>query len=77
MIYRIRFNATPGLYFSKWVFGWGSIQEIPQKVDFYAKKWGFIQENPQKQDFSHTWGSIQEWRCIEADTVYGIEVKTL
>ena len=24
--YRIRFNATPGFYFSKLVFGWGSIQ---------------------------------------------------
>ena len=44
--YRIRFNATPGFYFSKWVFGWGSIKEIPQKVDFLGKKWGFIQENP-------------------------------
>ena len=38
-------------------------------MDFKAKKWGFIQENPQKRDFSHTWGCIQEWRCIEADTV--------
>ena len=68
-IYRIRLIATPGFYFSKWVFGWGSIQKIPQKVDFLTKKWGFIQEKPQKQDFSITWGSIQEWGCNQADTV--------
>ena len=33
------------------------------------KKWGFIQENPQKRDFLQIWGSFQEWRCIDADTV--------
>ena len=49
--YRIRSSITTGLYFSKWVFGWGSIQKIPQKVDFLTKKWGSIQEKPQKQDF--------------------------
>ena len=38
--------------------------------DFLTKKWGFIQEKPQKQDFSITWGSIQEWGCNQADTVY-------
>ena len=26
--YRIRLIATPGLYFSKWIFGWGSVQKI-------------------------------------------------
>ena len=50
--YRIRVNAAPGFYFSIWVFGWGSIQMIPQKVDFLTKKWGFIQEKTQKLDFS-------------------------
>ena len=56
-VYRIRFNAAPGFYFSIWVFGWESIQKIPQKVDFFSKKWGFIQENPpQKLDFSHYLG---------------------
>ena len=67
--YRIRLIATPGFYFSKWVFGWGLIQKILQKVDFLTKKWGFIQENPQKLDFSHYLGSIQEWGSINADTV--------
>ena len=62
-IYRIRLIATPGFYFSKWVFGWGLIQKILQKVDFLTKKWGFIQEKPQKQDFSISWG------CNQADTV--------
>ena len=38
-------------------------------MDFWAKKWGCIQESPQKVDFSKTWGSIQEWGCIQADTV--------
>ena len=54
--YRIRLNAAPGFYFSKWIFGWGSIQNISQKVDFLAKKWGFIQEKPQKHDFSNYMG---------------------
>ena len=35
------------------------------------KSGGFIQENAKKRDFLHTWGFIQEWRCIEADTVVG------
>ena len=69
-IYRIRSSITTGLYFSKWVFGWGSIQKIPQKVDFLTKKWGSIQEKPQKQDFWKRWGCIQEWGCIRADTVF-------
>ena len=56
LTYRIHFNAMPGFYFSKWFFGWGLIQNIPQKVDFLAKKWGFIQEKPQKHDFSHYMG---------------------
>ena len=51
MIYRIRSSTTTGLYFSIWVFGWGSIQKIPQKGDFLTKKWGSIQEKAQKQDF--------------------------
>ena len=49
--YRIRSSITTGLYFSIWVFGWGSIQKIPQKGDFLTKKWGSIQEKAQKQDF--------------------------
>ena len=32
MSYLIRLIATPGFYFSKWVFGWGSIQKIPEKL---------------------------------------------
>ena len=55
-IYRIRVIAAPGFYFSIWVFGWGLIQKIPQKVDFLSKKWGCIQEKPQKLDFSHYLG---------------------
>ena len=54
--YRIRVIAAPGFYFSIWVFGWGLIQKIPQKVDFLSKKWGCIQEKPQKLDFSHYLG---------------------
>ena len=69
-MHHIRLDAAPVFYFSFWVFGWGSIQIWPQKVDFWAKKWGCIQEKPQKVDFSKTWGSIQEWGCIQADTVY-------
>ena len=36
------------------------------------KSGGFIQENAKKRDFLHTWGFIQEWRCIEADTVVNL-----
>ena len=39
------------------------------------KKWGFIQENPQKRDFSHTWGSIQEWHCIEVEVDTVIDIR--
>ena len=49
-------QCSPGFYFSIWVFGWGSIQKIPQKEEFFSKKWGFIQEKPQKLDFSHYLG---------------------
>ena len=38
------------------------------------KSGGFIQENAKKRDFLHTWGFIQEWRCIEADTVGSIQM---
>ena len=75
--YRIRLIATPGFYFSKWVFGWGLIQKILQKVDFLTKKWGFIQEKSQKQDFSISWGSIQEWGCNQADTVINLQNSNL
>ena len=34
---RIRLTANPWFYFSKWIFGWGSIQNIPQNVEFWAK----------------------------------------
>ena len=71
--YRIRNIAAPGFYFLIWVFGWGSIQKILQKVDFLSQKWGFIQEKPQKLDFSITWGSIQEWGSNIADTVFNSE----
>ena len=54
--YHTRSNAAPGFYFSIWVFGWGRIKKIPQKVVFLSKKWGFIEEKPQKLDFSITWG---------------------
>ena len=54
--YRIRDIAALGFYFLIWVFGWGSIQKILQKVDFLSQKWGFIQEKTQKLDFSHNLG---------------------
>ena len=49
--YHIHSSITTGFFFSIWVFGWGSIQKIPKKVDIFTKKWGSIQEKPQKQDF--------------------------
>ena len=42
MSYRIRFIATPGFYFSKWVFGWGSIQKIPQVYSRKTPKTGLF-----------------------------------
>ena len=38
MEYRIRFNATPGFYFSKLGFGWGSIP-IQDGVLFFKVNW--------------------------------------
>ena len=36
--YRIRDITGPGFYFSIWVFGWESIQKIPQNVGVYSRK---------------------------------------
>ena len=40
IIYRIHLIATPGFYFSKWVFGWGSIQKNPSKSGLFDQKVG-------------------------------------
>ena len=50
-------------------FGVGVNSKTPQKVVFLSKKWGFIQEKPKNCTFHITWGSIQEWGSIRADTV--------
>ena len=34
--YCIRINTALGLYFSILVFGWESIQKIPQKVEYFS-----------------------------------------
>ena len=41
-----------------------------------ATRRALIQEKTQKRDFSQTWGSIQEWRSIEADTVLSTYLHT-
>ena len=61
--YRILLNAAPVFYFSKWIFGWGSIQNNPQKVGLYSRK------TTKTWLFTNTWDSIQEWVCIGVDTV--------
>ena len=41
-----------------------------KKEDFSTKKWGSIQEECSKiGHFTFTRGSIQEWGCIQVDTV--------
>ena len=67
--------TTKGFYFSILVFGWGSIQKIPQKLDFLTKKWGSIQEKTQKQNF---WKRVRLYSrvgpgCIRADMVVYIK----
>ena len=73
--YRIRSSITTGLYFSIWVFGWGSIQKIPQKGDFLTKKWGSIQEKAQKQDF---WKGVRLYSRVGLySSGYGIPTGTV
>ena len=42
LFYRIHSFTTTGFYFSKWVFGWGSIEKNPKKVDFLTKKCSIV-----------------------------------
>ena len=51
-------------------FLWGSIQKIPQKVDFSTNKQkvGFYSRKTPKYDFSH-YLVIQEWGCNQVDMV--------
>ena len=58
-----------GSIFQNGFLGGVQFEKSLKKWTFKQKSGGFIQENPKKRDFSHTWGYIQEWRCIEADTV--------
>ena len=58
-----------GSIFQNEFLGEVQFKKFLKKWTFMQKKWGFMQENSQKRDFPQTWGSIQEWRCIEADTV--------
>ena len=63
--YRIRSFTTMGFYFSILFFGWGSIQKIPQKVDFLTKKWGSIQEKLQKLEF---WKEVRVYSRVRLYT---------
>ena len=58
-----------GSIFQNGFLGGVQLKKSLKKWTFKPKKWGFIQQKPQKCDFLHTWGSIEEWRCIEADTM--------
>ena len=55
MKYCIHFNTTPGFYFSKWNFD----TRLPHKKRIKNVLTMKTEE----------WGSIQEWGCIEVDTV--------
>ena len=73
-IYRIRANATPGLYCSKWVLGEVQFKKSLKSGLFNKQKSGVLfEKKPQNRTFHITWGSIQELGCISADTVSKIK----
>ena len=64
-----------GFYFSNWVFGWDSIQKIPQKSGLLYQKMGFFSRKPPRRGFIEKgWGCNQEWGCKR---VYGVTIITL
>ena len=64
----------PYTIYSIWVFGWGSIKKIPQKVYILTKKGVF-----KNWTFEKGWGYIQDWSYTRADTVddWNLSVKCL
>ena len=43
---------------------------IFQKWTFWPQSGGLLKKNSNNRTFHITWGSIQEWGCIDADTVF-------
>ena len=46
-----------------------NLKKYLKKWSFWAKSGGLFKKNPKNWTFHITWGSIQEWGSIRADTV--------
>ena len=68
-MYRIRVNAAPGFIFQYGFLGGGQFKKSLKKRSFSAKSGGLFKKNPKNWTFHITWGTIQEWGCIDSDTV--------
>ena len=81
-IYCILLTVTLGFYFSKFVIGWVSIQNLPfsdsimvgfhcfgtqREIRMILKL--FLSNNYQMSEFFLRWCYIQEWGCIQVDIV--------
>ena len=59
-----------GSIFQYGFLGGGQFKKYLKKWTFWPKSGGLFKKNPKNCTFHITWGSIQEWGCIRADTVY-------
>ena len=60
-----------GSIFQYGFLGGGQFKKYLKKWSFWAKSGGLFKKNPKNWTFHITWGSIQEWGSIRADTVFG------
>ena len=58
-----------GSIFQYGFLGGGQFKKYLKKWSFRAKSGGLFKKNPKNWTFHITWGSIQEWGSIRADTV--------
>ena len=55
--------------------GGGQFKKTLKKWTFWPKSGGLFKKNPKNWTFHITWGYIQEWGSIEADTVTFLKLK--
>ena len=59
-----------GSIFQYGFLGGGQYKKSLKKWTFWAKSGGLFKKTPKNWTFHITWGSIQEWGCNIADTVF-------
>ena len=61
-----------GSIFQYGFLGGDQFKKYLKKWSFWAKSGGLFKKNPKNWTFHITWGYIQEWGYIDADTVSNI-----